>query len=183
MNVQPRAAKAAITLVPAAVSHVPAITAIYAESVLHGIASWELEPPDTTEIARRMGDVLARGYPYLVALADGEILGYAYASSYRPRPGYRFTVEDSVYVAPAWQGRGIGRQLLVALIEATAVLGYRQMIAVIGGSENTASIALHAALGFSHVGLLPAIGFKHGRWLDGVLMQRALGEGATTLPG
>lgn len=183
MNAQPRAAKAAIMLVPAHVAHVPAITAIYADSVLHGIASWELEPPDATEMARRMNDVLARGYPYVAALADGELVGYAYASSYRPRPGYRYTVEDSVYVAPDWQGHGIGRQLLAAVIEATTVLGYRQMIAVIGGSENTASIALHAALGFSHVGLLPAIGFKHGRWLDGVLMQRALGDGATNLPG
>jgi phosphinothricin acetyltransferase len=172
----------AIALAPASIAHVPAITAIYAEAVLHGSASWELEPPDATEIARRMADVQARGFPYLVALAGDEVVGYAYASAYRPRPGYRFTVEDSVYVAPSWQGHGIGRRLLATLIDATARLGYRQMVAVIGDSGNVASIALHAKLGFTHAGLLRSVGFKHGRWLDGVLMQRALGEGDATLP-
>ena len=172
-----------IALAPAGIAHIPAITAIYAEAVVHGTASWELDPPDTAEMARRMADIQARGYPYLVALAGAQVVGYAYASAYRPRPGYRFTVEDSVYVAPAWQGRGMGRRLLAALIDATTRLGYRQMVAVIGDSGNIASIALHTALGFTHAGLLRSIGFKHGRWLDGVLMQRALGEGDATLPG
>jgi L-amino acid N-acyltransferase YncA len=172
----------ACVLVPATAIHIPAITAIYAEAVVHGTASWELDPPDAAEMARRMADVQGRGYPYLVALAGTEVAGYAYASSYRPRPGYRFTVEDSVYVAPGWQGRGIGRRLLAAVIDATTQQGYRQMIAVIGDSANAASIALHASLGFSHAGLLRSVGFKHGRWLDGVLMQRSLGEGDASLP-
>ena len=171
-----------IALAPASIAHIPAITAIYAEAVAHGTASWELDPPDTAEMARRMADIQARGYPYLVALAGGAVAGYAYASAYRPRPGYRFTVEDSVYVAPAWQGHGIGRRLLAALIDATTRLGYRQMVAVIGDSGNIASIALHAALGFTHAGLLRSVGFKHGRWLDSVLMQRSLGPGDAILP-
>lgn len=175
-------ARNALQLVAADLTHIPAITAIYAEAVAHGTASWELDPPDTAEMARRMADIQARGYPCLVALAGGGVAGYAYASAYRPRPGYRFTVEDSVYVAPVWQGRGIGRRLLAALIDATTQQGYRQMIAVIGGSENAPSIALHAALGFTHVGLLPAIGFKQGRWLDSVLMQRSLGPGDAISP-
>jgi phosphinothricin acetyltransferase len=170
-------------LFPADLPHIPAITAIYAEAVVHGTASWELDSPDAAEMARRMADIQARGYPYLVATAGDEVVGYAYASAYRPRLGYRFTVEDSVYVAPGWQGRGLGRLLLAALIDATTAQGYRQMIAVIGDSENAASIALHAGLGFTHAGLLRSIGFKHGRWLDGVLMQRGLGEGDATLPG
>ena len=173
----------ATTLVVAQAGHIPAITAIYAEAVLHGTASWELKPPDPTEMARRMAEIQAQGYPYLVALAGDAVAGYAYAGAYRPRPGYRFTVEDSVYVAPGWQGRGIGRRLLAAVIDATTALGYRQMIAVIGDSGNAASIALHAALGFTRAGLLRSVGFKYGRWLDGVLMQRALGEGDATLPG
>lgn len=172
----------ALQLVAADLTHIPAITAIYAEAVVHGTASWELEPPDVAEMARRMAAVQAQGYPYFVALTGATVAGYAYASAYRPRPGYRFTVEDSVYVAPGWQGLGIGRRLLAAVIDATSALGYRQMIAVIGDSGNAASIALHAALGFTHAGLLRSIGFKHGRWLDGVLMQRALGEGDATLP-
>ena len=172
-----------IALAPASIAHVPAITAIYADAVLHGSASWELEPPEAAEVARRMDDVQARGFPYLVALAGGAVAGYAYASAYRPRPGYRFTVEDSVYVAPVWQGRGIGRRLLAALIDATTRLGYRQMVAVIGDSGNSASVALHTGLGFTHAGLLRSVGFKHGRWLDGVLMQRVLGDGDATLPG
>lgn len=171
-----------IQIVPATLAHVPAITAIYADAVLHGSASWELAPPDAVEMARRMDELHTRAYPYLVAMAGDDVAGYAYASAYRPRPGYRFTVEDSVYVAAARQGKGIGRQLLTALIGATTAQGYRQMIAVIGDSSNTASITLHAALGFTHVGLLRSAGFKHGRWLDGVLMQRALGEGDATLP-
>jgi L-amino acid N-acyltransferase YncA len=168
---------------PAKIADIPAITAIYAHAVTHGTASFELEPPDEAEMARRMADILSKGYPYIVAEADGVLGGYAYSGPYRARPAYRHTVENSVYVAHATHRRGVGRALLAALIEATAARGFRQMIAVIGDSaEQAASIGLHAALGFRHVGILQDVGFKHGRWLDSVLMQRALGEGASTKP-
>ena len=129
-----------------------------------------------------MAVIVDQGYPYLVAEVGTTIAGYAYAGPYRPRPGYRFTVENSVYVEALWRGRGIGRHLLQALIEACTTLGFRQMVAVIGDSQNHASLALHRSLGFTEVGLLPTIGFKSGQWLDAVLMQRALGNGADTLP-
>jgi L-amino acid N-acyltransferase YncA len=158
------------------------IHAIYAESVRRDTASWELTPPDGAEMRRRMETILGQGYPYFVVEVAGEVAGYSYASNYRPRPGYRFTVEDSVYVAPAYQRRGLGRLLLGNLVEACTAQGFRQMIAVIGDSQNYGSIALHRAMGFAQVGLLPTIGFKFGRWLDSVLMQRVLGEGATTMP-
>ena len=158
------------------------IHAIYCNSVLQETASWELTPPDAAEMGRRMQGVLEQDYPYFVATLDSQVVGYSYANYYRPRPGYRFTVENSIYVAPAFQRRGIARQLMTAVIDACTARGCRQMIAVIGDSENHASIALHRSLGFVQVGLLPTIGFKFGRWLDGVLMQRALGEGNTTLP-
>ena len=158
------------------------IHAIYSNSVFQETASWELTPPDVAEMGRRMQGVLEQGYPYFVATLDERVVGYSYANNYRPRPGYRFTVENSIYVHPAFQRRGIARQLMTTVIEACTARGFRQMIAVIGDSENHASIALHRALGFVQVGLLPTIGFKFGRWLDGVLMQRPLGEGNTTLP-
>lgn len=162
---------------------VPAITAIYGHAVLHGNASFELDPPDATEIARRRDNLLQAGFPYLVAEdAAGQVVGYSYAGTYRPRPGYRFTVENSVYVAPDRQGQGIGRALLPRLIERCEQAGFRLMIAVIGDSANHASIRLHASCGFAHAGLLPAIGWKHGRWLDSVLMVRPLGPGANTPP-
>jgi L-amino acid N-acyltransferase YncA len=161
---------------------VSAINAIYGENVLHGTASWELIPPDESEMRRRMQNILAQGYPYFVAEIAGRVIGYSYASSYRPRPGYRFTVENSIYVDNAYQRRGIARQLMHTLIDVCTVQGFRQMIAVIGDSENIASIELHRSLGFVHVGLLPTIGFKHNRWLDSVLLQRILGEGDATLP-
>jgi L-amino acid N-acyltransferase YncA len=166
---------------------VAAITRIYAHAVLHGTASFELEPPDMTEMARRLDALLADGFPFLVAGSDGksmngEILGYAYAGPYRARPAYRFTVEDSVYIAPKAQRRGIGRALLDRLIVESEARGDRQMIAVVGDSANTASIALHAAAGFRLVGTFEVVGFKFGRWLDSVLMQRTLGQGATTAP-
>ncbi len=161
---------------------VPAINRIYSESVRTWTASWELTPPDDEELARRMQTILAQGYPYFVATLDDILVGYSYAGSYRPRPGYRFTVEDSIYIDPAYQRRGIARQLLHTVIDACTDKGYRQMVAVIGDSENHGSIALHAHLGFSHVALLPNLGFKFGRWLDSVMMQRPLGDGATTLP-
>lgn len=170
---------------PAQPSDIPAIQAIYAHHVLHGIASFEEEPPDRAEMARRLADVLARGLPYLVAEdrpGSDTILGYAYAGPYRARPAYRFTLENSVYVLPGAGGRGIGSALLATLIERCAALGYRQMVAVIGDSDNAGSIRLHARHGFRMIGTLPAVGFKHGRWVDSVFMQRALGAGDETLP-
>jgi phosphinothricin acetyltransferase len=167
---------------PSIEADISAITAIYAHAVGHGTASFEVEPPDEAEMARRRQAVLAGGYPYLVAEIDGTLAGYAYAGAYRPRPAYRFTVEDSIYVAPDRQGSGVGRALLVALIEACEALGFRQMVAVIGDSASQGSIRLHESLGFRPVGVLEAIGFKHGRWLDAVLMQRPLGHGASMPP-
>jgi L-amino acid N-acyltransferase YncA len=167
---------------PVMVEDLPAIHAIYHHSVLTDTASWELTPPDEGEMGRRMQTVLDGGYPYFVAEVDGRVVGYAYASSYRPRPGYRFTVEDSIYVADGLRGRGVGRQLLNQVIRACEERGFRQMIAVIGDSQNLASIHLHRTLGFAQVGLLPNLGYKFGRWLDIVLMQRPLGAGATTAP-
>jgi L-amino acid N-acyltransferase YncA len=160
-----------------------AITAIYGHHVLHGFGSFEEVSPDLDELARRRRDILAKGLPYLVAAdPDGGILGYAYASPYRTRSAYRFTVEDSIYVAPRAARRGVGRGLLQELIERCTNGGYRQMVAVIGDSGNDGSIGLHASLGFARTGLLPSIGFKRGRWVDGVLMQRALGVGDTSPP-
>ncbi|MEQ8356628.1 MAG: N-acetyltransferase family protein [Kiloniellaceae bacterium] len=159
---------------------IPAIQAIYAHHVLHGVASFEEEPPDRAEMLRRFSDLRARALPYLVAedrSGGGVILGYAYAGPYRSRPAYRFTLENSVYVLPGEAGRGIGSALLGALIRDCEGLGYRQMIAVIGDSANHASIRLHARHGFRDCGILTGTGFKHGRWLDTVYMQRALGAG------
>jgi phosphinothricin acetyltransferase len=175
-------ATVSLGLRPAAARDVAAIAAIYAHHVLNGLASFEVEPPDEAEIGRRLAEVRAHGLPYLVAAADGRVVGYAYAAPYRARPAYRYTVEDSVYVAQDCGGRGIGRRLLERLVSDTAAAGARQMIAVIGDSANRASIALHEACGFAHVGLLPAVGFKFGRWVDSVLMQRALGAGDAAPP-
>jgi L-amino acid N-acyltransferase YncA len=168
---------------PAKTSDIAAITRIYAPAVEYGTASFELTPPDEAEMARRMADLTGKGFPYIVAEIDGVLLGYAYAGPYRVRPAYRHTVENSVYIAPDTQRRGVGRALLAALIETCETRGYRQMIAVIGDStKQAASIGLHEALGFRHVGVLEHVGFKHGRWLDSVLMQRELGAGAKTEP-
>jgi L-amino acid N-acyltransferase YncA len=162
---------------------VPAIAAIYRHAVLHGNASFELEPPTVEEMARRRDALLAAGYPYLVAEdTAGQVAGYCYAGAYRPRPAYRFTVENSVYVAPHRQGQGVGITLLPALIERCVQAGFRLMVAVIGDSGNQASIRLHERCGFRHAGLLPAIGWKHERWLDSVLMVLPLGPGATAPP-
>lgn len=171
------------TLRPAAHADLAQITAIYAHHVLHGLASFEIEPPDEVEVRRRFDAIVAGGFPYFVAEAGGRVLGYAYAGPYRTRPAYRHSVEDSIYVAPDAVGRGLGKRLLLALIDACERRGFRQMLAVIGDSANTASIELHRACGFAQVGLLPSIGFKFGRWVDSVLMQRALGEGDRTAPG
>jgi L-amino acid N-acyltransferase YncA len=172
-----------VAIRPAKTSDIPAITRIYAHAVEHGTASFELTPPDKAEMARRMNDLTGKGFPYIVAEIDGVLAGYAYAGPYRTRPAYRHAVENSVYIAPAIHRRGVGRALLAALIEAAEQRGFRQMIAVIGDSaKQAASIGLHEALGFRHVGILANVGFKHGRWLDSVLMQRELGDGASSDP-
>lgn len=160
---------------PAAEADLAAITAIYAHNVLHGTATFELKPPGIDEMTRRWADLEGRGFPYLAAELKGEVVGYAYASSYRPRPGYRFTVEDSVYVHPERVGNGIGRRLLESLIRACERAGSKQMVAIIGDSGNTASIRLHSAAGFEHTGVLRKVGRKFDRWIDTVIMQRALG--------
>jgi phosphinothricin acetyltransferase len=161
---------------------IPIITRIYAEAVLHGTASFEIEPPSQAEMLSRMRALLDGGFPYFVAEDGKKLLGYAYAGPYRTRPGYRYTVEDSIYVDPAAQGRGVGRALLDQLIAESTRRGFRLMVAVIGDSAHKPSIALHRAAGFHLVGTFENIGFKFDRWLDSVLMQRALGEGATPKP-
>ena len=150
---------------------------IYAHHVLHGTASFEVDPPDFAEMKKRRAAVLDLGLPHIVAERDGRVLGYAYAGSWRPRPAYKFSVEDSIYIDQDAVGQGVGRALLPVLIEQCTALGKRQMVAVIGDSAQTASIRLHASCGFETVGTLKNIGFKFGRWLDSVLMQRALGSG------
>jgi phosphinothricin acetyltransferase len=172
----------AATVRSAADADLPAVQAIYAHHVLHGSASFETVPPDLAEMARRHAEITGRGMPYLVAEVGGEILGYAYAGPYRPRAAYRFTLEDSVYVAEGAAGRGVGRLLLDRLIADATALGYRQMLAVIGDSGNLGSIVLHQRAGFTHLGTLRSVGFKFGRWLDVVLMQRALGTCDAELP-
>jgi len=171
---------------PSADTDIPAITAIYARAVTHGTASFELNPPSQAEMASRRAALLDGGYPYLVAEGKGEgvgkILGYAYAGAYRTRPAYRSTVEDSVYVAPEAQGRGVGRALLTALIAACEARDFRLMVAVIGDEDSRGSIGLHRSLGFEPVGILKGIGYKHGRWLSTVLMQRSLGRGISESP-
>lgn len=172
-----------ITLRDCEAADVPAIAAIYGHWVTHGLASFELEPPGAEEMLKRRAAILAAGYPYIVAEGEGgRVLGYAYASAWRTRPAYRFGCENSVYVAPDAGRGGIGRALLGALVERCTAQGLRLMIAVIGDSANAASIGLHRAMGFQPAGVLPATGWKHGRWVDTVLMTRPLGEGATTPP-
>jgi L-amino acid N-acyltransferase YncA len=168
---------------PALEADLPSITEIYAHEVSVGTATFELVPPDLAEMTRRFKALMDGGFPYLVAELDGSIAGYAYVSSYRPRPAYRFTVENSVYLRPAIHRRGIGRQLLERLIAECERRGFRQMIAVIGDSANVASIGAHARCGFQMIGTHPSVGLKFGRWLDTVMMQRELGEGAKTVPG
>uniref|UniRef100_Q07UW8 GCN5-related N-acetyltransferase n=1 Tax=Rhodopseudomonas palustris (strain BisA53) TaxID=316055 RepID=Q07UW8_RHOP5 len=171
-----------ILIRPATAADFPAITAIYREAVLHGTATFELTPPSLEEMTRRFDSLTGGGFPYLVADLDGELVGYAYAGPYRPRPAYRFTVENSVYLSPAVHRRGIGGLLLRRLIADSEARGYRQMIAVIGDAANAGSIGLHRSLGFALIGTHPAVGLKFGRWLDTVMMQRALGQGGETVP-
>jgi L-amino acid N-acyltransferase YncA len=167
---------------PTVDSDLPAVRAIYADAVLHGTASFELEPPTEGELARRRAVLLEAGYPYLAAERAGIVLGYAYAGPYRPRAAYRSTVEDSIYVAPQARGQGIGRALLGALIEQCEARDFRLMVAVIGDEASSASIRLHRSLGFELSGVLPGIGYKHGRWLASVLMHRRLGAGTAPPP-
>ncbi len=168
----------------AAPADAPALAAIYGHHVLNGVGTFEETPPTAEEMVRRLGAVCALGLPYLVAVGPEveEILGFAYASAFRPRAAYRYTAEDSVYVAPGQQGRGVGRALVSAVVARCEALGLRQLIAVIGGSENDASIGLHRSLGFEMKGVMPAVGFKHGRWVDVVQMQKSLNAGAAAPP-
>jgi len=171
-----------ILLRAARLSDLPQIQEIYGHHVATGLASFEETPPDLAEMTRRFEALLAGGYPYIVAVSGETVLGYAYAGAYRARPAYRFSVENSIYIRADGKRRGLGKLLLNALIEESALRGYRQMVAVIGDSANAASIGLHAACGFQMIGNLPSIGFKFGRWVDSVLMQRPLGPGDTSSP-
>ena len=168
---------------PSTDADVTAVTSIYAWNVRHATGTFEIEPPDEAEMARRRADVLAKGLPWLVVERGGQVAGYAYANPFRPRPAYRFCLEDSVYLAPDAVGLGAGRLLLSELLVHAEAAGARQMLAVIGDSANAASIGLHRSLGFEHVGTLRAAGWKFGRWLDVVLMQKSLGRGAGAPPG
>jgi phosphinothricin acetyltransferase len=167
---------------PATQADLSAITEIYDHAVRFGTATFELMPPDLAEMTRRYDSLTSGGFPYLAAVLEAEVVGYAYAGPYRPRPAYRFTVENSVYLAPSVQHRGIGTTLLQRLIAEAQACGYRQMIAVIGDSANAGSVGVHSKTGFQMIGTHPNVGFKFGRWLDTVMMQRALGEGGETVP-
>lgn len=170
----------ALLIRPSHATDVPAITRIYAHAVQHGTGTFELDAPGEAEMARRQADVLGKGLPWLVAERGSQVLGYAYANHFRPRPAYRFCLEDSIYLDPAAKGQGMGRLLLAELIAQCEARGARQMLAVIGDSANAASIGVHRACGFTPCGQFNAAGWKFGRWLDVALMQRALGDGAQT---
>jgi len=167
---------------PATEADLPSVTEIYQHAVLHGTATFELIPPDLAEMTQRFRTLIDAGFPYLVAAIDGGVIGYAYAGPYRPRPAYRFTVENSIYLKPATHRRGFGLTLLKRLLLECEARGHRQMIAVIGDSANVGSIGLHRRCGFQMIGTHPNVGLKFGRWLDTVMMQLSLGEGATTVP-
>jgi phosphinothricin acetyltransferase len=167
---------------PADTADLPFVTEIYEHAVRFGTATFELVPPDLSEMTRRFQALKDGGFPYLVAVIEGRVVGYAYAGPYRPRPAYRFTVENSVYLQPAIHRRGVGRQLLQRLLSECEARGFRQMIAVIGDSANAGSIGVHTACGFEMIGTHPNVGLKFGRWLDTVMMQRPLGEGGSTVP-
>jgi len=169
---------------PTTAADLASITAIYRHHVLHGTGTFETQPPDQSEMQRRMQEVASRGLPWLVATRaeGGPVMGFAYANWFRPREAFRFTVEDSIYIAPEAQRQGLGGRLLDALIDACTACGARQMLAVIGDAANAGSIGVHGAKGFTEMGRLPAVGWKFERWLDVVLMQRALGAGAETTP-
>ncbi|TPL77695.1 GNAT family N-acetyltransferase [Mesorhizobium sp. B2-3-15] len=172
-----------IAIRPTTPADLDAITEIYADAVANGTASYELEPPSRTEMGTRFAALAAGGFPYLVAEKAGAVLGYAYAGAFRPRPAYRFIVEDSVYVAPDAKGQGVGLKLMQSLVAAVEAAGFRQIVAVIGdGRADSASVRLHEKLGFRHSGRLEGSGYKHGRWLDTVFMQLSLNGGASLPP-
>ena len=172
----------ALLIRPSTPADLPAITAIYGWNVLNGTGTFELDPPDEVEMARRRDDVLAKGLPWLVAERDGVVLGYAYANHFRPRKAYRFCLEDSIYLAGDAKGQGLGRLLLTELMARCEAAGARQMLAVIGDSANLGSIGVHRTLGFEHVGVMKAAGWKFDQWRDVVVMQKALGNGSATAP-
>lgn len=172
----------ALLIRPSTPADIARITAIYAWNVLNGTGTFELVAPDAADMARRHQDVLSKGLPWLVAERAGQVLGYAYANHFRPRPAYRFCLEDSIYLAADAMGQGIGRLLLAELLSQCEARGARQMLAVIGDSANAASIGLHRRLGFEQTGVLTAAGWKFERWLDVVVMQRSLGQGSTAAP-
>jgi L-amino acid N-acyltransferase YncA len=172
----------AALLRPATQADAQAMCRIYAHAVEHSIGTFEEEPPKLDEMEQRRANLVAQKFPYLVAEIDHAVVGFAYAGPFRPRSAYRFTVEDSVYIHPDWHGRGVGRVLLNRLIDDSTAAGFRQMVAVIGGTDNHASIGLHLGCGFAHVGAFENIGFKFGRWAGIAFLQRALGAGASTLP-
>lgn len=160
----------------------PAITAIYAHHVLHGTGTFEIDPPDLPDMAARRADVLGRGLPYLVVEDEGGVLGFAYCNWFKPRPAYRYSAEDSVYVTDAARGRGLGRLLLDALAARAQAVGVRKLLAVIGDSANAGSIGLHRAAGFIEVGVMRSVGWKFGAWRDIVLMEKPLGAGDGSAP-
>lgn len=173
---------ASLSIRPSTEADLPAITAIYAWHVENGTGTFELEVPDRAEMGRRRADVLGKGLPWLVAERAGAVLGFAYANHFRPRRAYRFCLEDSIYLADAARGQGVGRLLLAELMARCQMAGARQMLAVIGDSANAGSIGVHRSLGFEHTGVLRSAGWKFGRWLDVVLMQKALGLGDAAAP-
>ncbi|WP_431511990.1 N-acetyltransferase family protein [Variovorax sp. DAIF25] len=170
------------TIRPSREDDIPAIAAIYAHHVLHGTGTFETEPPSPTEMASRRADVLGKGLPYLVAERNGELLGFAYCNWFKPRPAYRYSAEDSIYLAEAARGQGLGAQLLSALSNAAEAAGVRKLIAVIGDSANAGSIGVHRGQGFTQVGVLKDCGWKFGQWRDVVLMEKTIGEGSSTHP-
>lgn len=161
---------------------IPAITAIYKHHVLHGTGTFEIDPPSCDDMANRRADVIGKGLPYLVATDGSQILGFAYCNWFKPRPAYRFSAEDSIYLAPEALGRGLGRSLLTELMQRAEAAGVRKLIAVIGDSANQGSIGVHQSVGFTHVGVLKSCGWKFDRWLDVVLMDKALGAGDSSAP-
>jgi phosphinothricin acetyltransferase len=170
------------TIRPSRDEDLAAITAIYAHHVLHGTGTFETEPPTAEDMASRRADVLSKNLPYLVAERDGEVLGFAYCNWFKPRPAYRFSAEDSIYLSDKARGQGLGSRLLAALTQAAESTGVRKLIAVIGDSANAGSIGVHRAQGFTHVGILKDCGWKFGEWRDVVLMEKVLGEGSSTRP-
>ncbi|MDY4379098.1 N-acetyltransferase family protein [Pectobacterium brasiliense] len=169
-------------IIPVSPEHIPDIQKIYAWHVVNGIATFETIPPTIEEMKERITKVQDAGTPWLVALVDGIVAGYCYLAPYRPRPAYRFTLEDSIYIDPEQLGKGIGKALLTVAINQAEASGFRQLVSVVGNSENRGSISLHRSLGFELTGTLKSVGFKHGRWVDTVIMQKTLGNGDTDFP-